>query len=239
MRSSRGLISLFVALTFVLAGCSPVQEPIESSEKADSWACKSMDGIFASLGNSPSEALEFLSGEAEYFPLLSSTSPALESVSAYYESLRLLISDNPNAENLLNIITSQPKAGFQRNLEFHRDMRGFCESIDYTLWDDDLLTAEWSGGKSKPEDKKGPKPDEAITADGAKCLRNMELASLEPDSTLAEKYLKNTAEYCSGAVTWYVALFLFPYAMGFSTVGGGELEILCRRYPMTNACQND
>jgi hypothetical protein len=67
----------------------------------------------------------------------------------------------------------------------------------------------------------------------------MELASLEPDSTIAEKYLKKTAEYCSGGVEWYVALFLFPYAMGFSTVGGEELDILCRRYPMTNACQND
>jgi hypothetical protein len=150
MKNSRGIIPILVALSLVLVACSPVEEAVESSDKADSWACKSMDGLFSVLDDSPSDALEFLSREAEYFPTLSSTSQALESVSAYFESLKLLISNSPNSENLLSIITSQPKAGFQENVKFHRDLRGYCESIDFTLWDDALLTAEWSGGKSNP-----------------------------------------------------------------------------------------
>jgi hypothetical protein len=70
------------------------------------------------------------------------------------------------------------------------------------------------------------------------CEIAMERASLEPDSTRAETFLKATAFSCGSGSEWNAALRKYPAAMGFDTVSGDELGIICYNYPDSPTCVN-
>jgi hypothetical protein len=70
------------------------------------------------------------------------------------------------------------------------------------------------------------------------CEIAMQRASLEPDSTIAESFLKATAYSCAGGSEWNAALRKYPAAMGFDTVSGDELEIICFNYRDSPTCVN-
>ena len=72
----------------------------------------------------------------------------------------------------------------------------------------------------------------------SECSLNMKSAAEVVDASQAEKYLKLTAQTCSGSSEWYEALRQHPFAMGFPDVQGNELEILCFNYPDSQACTN-
>ena len=70
------------------------------------------------------------------------------------------------------------------------------------------------------------------------CEIAMERASLEPDSTRAETFLKATVYSCGTGSEWNAALRKYPAAMGFDTVSGDELGIICYNYPDSPTCLN-
>ena len=70
------------------------------------------------------------------------------------------------------------------------------------------------------------------------CFTAMEKAWEEPDPTLAEPLLQATVYSCSNGSEWMKALREYPEAMGFDTVSGDELGIICYNYPDSPTCLN-
>lgn len=70
------------------------------------------------------------------------------------------------------------------------------------------------------------------------CFDAMEKASLEPDSTLAEPLLKETASACSGRSEWMAALEEYPEAMGFTIAYPDSIDTLCLNYRNSRTCLN-
>lgn len=231
------------ALALLVSGCSSTPQTIDALETdtETSWAdlnsCYAFQEIVWTLDNTPMDAADAISSQEEFLNEGEDVDdPIVQAVLVYSSSLRDMIDKSPDSKTILEILINQPKSVFTSGLEVHQQFSEFCDSVGFTIYDDSFLTSKWGGSEDAAE---SPEPSEMASAgDSEKCFESMLKASLESNSTIAEKFLKETAENCGGRAQWYQALRMYPYAMGFSDVVGNELDILCNKYKSATACRN-
>ena len=231
------------ALVLLVSGCSSTPQVIDDVEPdaKTSWAelnsCNAFQEIVWTLDNTPMDAADAISSQEEFLNEGEDVDdPIVQAVLTYSSSLRKMINKSLDSKTMLEILINQPESVFTSGVELHQQFSEFCDSVGFTIYDDTFLTSK--RGESG-EVAESPEPSEsASSGDSEKCFQSMLKASLESNSTIAEKFLKETAENCGGRAQWYQALRMYPYAMGFSDVVGNELDILCNKYKTATACRN-
>ena len=247
MKSLTGLLVSLIALS----GCSGdnqattarvEQIAASATESASTWgeldSCNAFQEVVWTLDNSPDEARVAIQEQQAY--LLDSSGAHEDIVREtlnYYNLLLGLIGSSEGESSLLELMVQRPQeVDFQNLKETHEDFAVLCDSVGFTIFHDTFLISSHA-----PMEEERPTPSPAQTSAGKsndKCFESMRKASLELSSSVAERYLKETAEYCGGKAEWYEALRTYPYAMGFPDVIGNELDILCFKYGSSPACRN-
>jgi hypothetical protein len=240
------IVTTTVLSLLVLSGCSATSSPVEGVTEApttsDSWAdlnaCNAFQEIVWAQDNSTEEALTAIGEQRSY--LLESVDAEQEIIQETIEYLNLVEKVASRAKDKQNFLEAMVQQDLVENYEnlmvIHQKYATFCDSIGFSILDDSFLTAERVDAPSETVSAE-PSPSDSTT-DSVRCFDSMRKASLESNSSLAERYLKETAEFCGGEAEWYQALRKYPYAMGFPDVMGNELDILCYNYGSSPACRN-
>ena len=243
--------TLAVLATLTLSGCSiggqssntsPEEPNSLATDSATSWgdlnSCNAFQEVVWTLDNSPDEALFAVEEQQVYLLEGAGVSEKIvQDMLSYFTRLSSLISSSEPDSTLLDLMVQQPdEAEFDYFKGIHAQYGTFCNSVGFSIFDDSFLGSAHqpksiSTASTQPTQSTNPSSTE-------RCFDSMKRASLELSSSVAERYLKETAEFCGGKAEWYRALRMYPYAMGFPDVMGNELEILCFNYGSSPACKN-
>ena len=206
-----------VLALLVLSGCSG---PQYNQDEADLLACEVYADITSKYDMEVEDFRVINSQAREVVGELAQSSGSI--ASRIDRSLR----NQPTKyiyHTVLQILGDYEDEEFESFVSNHRGIAKDCGSLGITVETDFLENG-----------KPSPKPEVQLD----ECQANMKAAAAATDSNTAERYLKATAENCSGASAWYKALRSYPYAMGFPDVMGTELDIICFNYPASRACNN-
>ena len=69
------------------------------------------------------------------------------------------------------------------------------------------------------------------------CEKTFSRASVTFDSDAAEVLLVDTLRKCTSVSEWWEAAELFPEAFATTRLDGGELDLMCDRYPEVGICR--
>lgn len=69
------------------------------------------------------------------------------------------------------------------------------------------------------------------------CEKTFSRASVTLDSDAAEVLLVDTLRKCTSVAEWWDAAELFPTAFAATRLSGGELDLMCERYPEVGICR--
>jgi hypothetical protein len=69
------------------------------------------------------------------------------------------------------------------------------------------------------------------------CEKTFSRASVTLDSDAAEVLLVDTLRKCKSVAEWWDAAELFPTAFAATRLSGGELDLMCDRYPEVGICR--
>lgn len=241
------LVTLTTSGLLVLTGCVAtssldVSDTTETPQSGTSWAsldsCNAFQEVVWAQDNLVEEALVAVDEQRSY--LLDSVDLEQEIIQEtleYLDLIETLARGNKAGGSFLDAMVQQPDEANYENLRMvHEKYASLCDSVGFSIVNDGFLIAERNESSAETPSAK-PSPS-ASTNNSLRCLDSMRKASEESNSSIAERYLKDTAEYCGGKAEWYQALRLYPYAMGFPDVMGNELEILCYNYGSSPACRN-
>lgn len=245
------VLAVAIAATVTLSGCSSGVPTSNTSSRelgslatdsATSWgdlnSCNAFQEVVWTLDNSLEEALFAVEEQQLYLSEGTGVSENIvQDTLTYFKRLSFLIGSSDAESTLLDLMVQQPdQSEFDYFKGFHAQYGAFCDSVGFSIFDDSFLD---SAPLPRTTSTASSQPTQSTNISNTeRCFDSMRKASLELSSSVAERYLKETAEFCGGKAEWYQALRKYPYAMGFPDVRGSELEIVCFNYGSSPACKN-
>jgi len=238
-------LTLAIISTFFLTGCTTAnvtevieEQPQDIQEQSmgqgfvDLESCDVFQEIVWAQDNTPEEAsLVLLDGKTRLLTYERTPKSLVDRTLEYIDLTEVYIGLHTGSGNFLEVMKRFFAFYDVQQISF----RDECLALDYEIYDDQYLNGTEETSASLDQERTATA---APSGNREKCFESMRLAAGESNSTIAERYLKETAEYCGGKSEWYEALRMHPYAMGFPDVRGSELEIVCYAYASTPACSN-
>jgi len=238
-------ITLVILASLFLSGCTALYVPEEPEAQsdvideqsvsqgfADLESCDVFQEIVWSQDNTIEEAsLVLLDGRTRLLTYERTPKSLMDRTLEYIDLTEVYIGLHTGSGNFLEVMKRFFAFYDVQQISF----RDECLALDYEIYDDQYLNGTEETSASLDQERTATA---APSGNREKCFESMRLAAGESNSTIAERYLKETAEYCGGKSEWYEALRMHPYAMGFPDVRGSELEIVCYVYASTPACSN-